>query len=371
MREFGYCGGIENYSRYFDGRKPGEPPFTLLDYFPKDFLMVIDESHMTIPQIRGMYNGDQSRKGTLIEFGFRLPSALDNRPLKYEEFMRKENQVIYTSATPDKYELSLSNQVVEQLVRPTGLLDPKIEIRKTEGQIDDLIAEIEKRVKKSQRVLVTTLTKRMAEELSRYLEERQIKIHYLHSEIHTLDRQDILDDLRSGVFDVVVGINLLREGLDLPEVSLVVILDADKEGFLRSETSLIQTMGRAARHEEGTVIMYADDMTGSMKRAIAEVDRRRNIQIEYNRKHHITPKGITKPIRQKLVEREKKEDYKNILFKDAVIGQALQRAQEGTLLPDDKQKLIKILNREMRESARLLDFEKAAILRDQIRDLKS
>jgi len=371
MREFGYCGGIENYSRYFDGRKPGEPPFTLLDYFPKDFLMVIDESHMTIPQIRGMYNGDQSRKGTLIEFGFRLPSALDNRPLKYEEFMRKENQVIYTSATPDKYELSLSNQVVEQLVRPTGLLDPKIEIRKTEGQIDDLIAEIEKRVKKSQRVLVTTLTKRMAEELSRYLEERQIKVHYLHSEIHTLDRQDILDDLRSGVFDVVVGINLLREGLDLPEVSLVVILDADKEGFLRSETSLIQTMGRAARHEEGTVIMYADDMTGSMKRAIAEVDRRRNIQIEYNRKHHITPKGITKPIRQKLVEREKKEDYKNILFKDAVIGQALQRAQEGTLLPDDKQKLIKILNREMRESARLLDFEKAAILRDQIRDLKS
>ena len=384
MREFGYCTGIENYSRYFDGRTPGEPPYTLLDYFSRDFLLIIDDSHMTIPQIRGMYNGDRSRKGTLIEFGFRLPSALDNRPLRYEEFARKISktrlptpdgeshggQAIYTSATPDQYEISLSAQVVEQLVRPTGLLDPEVEIRPTEGQIDDLIAEIEKRVKKRQRVLVTTLTKRMAEELARFLEERGIKVHYLHSEIETLDRQDILDDLRSGVFDVVVGINLLREGLDLPEVSLVAILDADKEGFLRSQTSLIQTMGRAARHQEGKVIMYADDLTGSMKRAITEVDRRRNIQLAYNKKHHITPKSITKPIRQKLVEREKKDEYRKILFKDAVIDEALRRAEEGTLLADDREKLIKILNREMREAARLLDFEKAAILRDQIVQLK-
>jgi len=309
IREFGYCNGIENYSRYFDGRNPGDPPFTLLDYFPKDYLIILDESHITLPQIRGMYNGDRSRKETLVDFGFRLPSALDNRPLKYDEFMRKINQVIFTSATPDEYELSLSgaDSVAEQLIRPTGILDPQISVRPIKGQIEDLIKEIEKRTQKGERTLVTTLTKRMAEDLSDFLKERGIKVNYLHSEVLTLERSDILQALRLGEYDVIVGINLLREGLDLPEVSLVAILDADKEGFLRSRTSLIQTMGRAARHINGTVIMYADNMTGSMKSAIGEVQRRRKVQAEYNKKHGITPRSITKPMRERLIEKIEEE----------------------------------------------------------------
>lgn len=371
LKTFGYCKGIENYSRHFDGRSPGDPPFSLLGHYPQDFLLIIDESHMTIPQIHGMYNGDRARKEMLIDFGFRLPSAFDNRPLKFEEFARKINQAIYTSATPDEYELSISNQVVEQLIRPTGLVDPEISIRKSMGQIDDLITEIGKRAKKHQRTLVTTLTKRMAEELSNYLEEKGVKVHYLHSEVLTLDRTDILDDLRLGNYDVLVGINLLREGLDLPEVSLVTILDADKEGFLRSETSLIQTMGRAARHVEGQVILYADVITGSMQRAIDEVERRRQIQIDYNKKHGIKPTTIDKPIREKLVDREKIYEEKKQIYQDSVIQSAVKRAKEGSLLADDKQKLIKVLTREMKEAARILDFAKATILRDQVMELKS
>lgn len=370
IQTFGYCKGIENYSRHFDGRKPGEKPFSLLEHFPKDYLMIIDESHMTVPQINGMYNGDRARKEMLIDFGFRLPSAYDNRPLKFEEFARLTNQVIYTSATPADYELKISEQVVEQLIRPTGLVDPEISIRPTKGQIEDLIIEIENRVKKHQRVLVTTLTKRMAEELSTYLEEKNIKVTYLHSDITTLDRTDILDDLRIGNFDVLVGINLLREGLDLPEVTLVAILDADKEGFLRSETSLIQTMGRAARHVEGSVILYADEQTGSMQRAIKEVDRRRKIQQDYNKKHNITPRSIEKPIREKLVERQK-EEKKKLVYRDAVVARVMERAKEGSILPDDKKRMIKFLQKEMKEAAKTLDFEKAAYLRDQIIILKS
>jgi len=369
INTLGYCKGIENYSRHFDGRKPGEPPFSLLAHFPKDFLTVIDESHMSIPQINGMYRGDRARKEMLVDFGFRLPSAYDNRPLKFEEFTERVNQVIYTSATPAEYELKISDQIVEQLVRPTGLIDPEIVIKKTKGQIDDLIGEIEKRVAKKQRVLVTTLTKRMAEELADYLEEKGLKVHYLHSEILTLDRSDILDDLRLGNFDVLVGINLLREGLDLPEVSLVAILDADKEGFLRSETSLVQTMGRAARHVEGKVILYADVVTGSMQRAIDEVERRRKIQVDFNKKHHIVPKTIEKPIREKLIEREKEEEKH--VFHDQIIEQTVSRAVEGSLLPDDRRKFIKVLAREMKEAAKILDFEKAAFLRDQIQVLKT
>ena len=371
IQTLGYCKGIENYSRHFGSRKAGDPPFSLIEHFPKDYLMIIDESHMTVPQINGMYNGDRARKEMLVDFGFRLPSAFDNRPLKFEEFAREINKVIYTSATPADYELNISNQVVEQLVRPTGLVDPEISIRKSKGQIDDLIAEIEKRVKKHQRVLVTTLTKRMAEELSNYLEEKGLKVQYLHSEVLTLDRMDILDDLRLGNYDVLVGINLLREGLDLPEVTLVAILDADKEGFLRSETSLIQTMGRAARHVEGQVILYADTLTGSMDRAIKEVGRRRNIQLTYNKKHHIKPVSIDKPIREKLIDREKIYEEKKRLYKDTVYEQAIQRAKEGNILPDDKKKLIKALTREMKNAARILDFEKAAVLRDEIAELKN
>ena len=371
IKAFGYCKGIENYSRYFDNRKAGEIPHSLLEHFPKDYLMVIDESHMTIPQIGGMYNGDHSRKQMLIDFGFRLPSAFDNRPLRFEEFARLENQVIYTSATPADYEISQSDQVVEQLVRPTGLIDPLISVRKSKGQITDLIAEVEKRVANKQRTLVSTLTKRMAEELTTFLEERKVKVQYLHSEVQTFDRSDILDDLRLGNYDVLVGVNLLREGLDLPEVSLVVVLDADKEGFLRSDTALIQTMGRAARHVDGKVILYADNVTGSMKRAIDEVKRRRDIQLKYNKKHHITPKTIQKPMRDKLIDREKVDDEKKKLYQDAIIGSALKRAEEGSLMGDDKEKLLKVLNREMKEAARILDFEKATVLRDQILSLKS
>lgn len=368
IHELGYVNGIENYSRYFDGRKPGEPPFTLLDYMKacsNDFLTIIDESHMTLPQLRGMYNGDRARKETLIEYGFRLPSALDNRPLKYEEFAKRITNAVYVSATPNDYEISLAkeyNGIAEQLIRPTGLVDPQVEIRPTKGQVQNLISEIEKRVLKKHRVLVTTLTKRMAEDLSSYLEERDIKVSYLHADIETLQRQDILDRLRQGEYDVLVGINLLREGLDLPEVSLVAILDADKEGFLRSKTSLIQTMGRAARNVDSLVIMYADEMTGSMKEAIAEVERRRKIQLEYNKKHGITPKSIEKAIRAKLVE-EAKEDAKEANY-------LLTLQKKEVLLPDEKEKLIKRLTVEMRNAAKELDFETAAVLRDQIKFLK-
>jgi len=368
IQELGFVNGIENYSRYFDGRKPGQPPYTLLNYFKQcndDFLTIIDESHITVPQIRGMYNGDQARKQTLIDYGFRLPSALDNRPLKFEEFMRRVNDTVYVSATPNDYEISLAkerNGVAEQLIRPTGLIDPKVVVKPTKGQIEDLISEIEKRVKKKQRVLVTTLTKRMAEDLSTYLEERDIKVSYLHSDIETLKRQDVLDRLRRGEYDVLVGINLLREGLDLPEVALVAIIDADKEGFLRSRTSLIQTMGRAARNLDSEVIMYADNMTGSMKAAINEVERRREIQIAYNKKHKITPKGIEKIIRTKLVEQEQKNEEINYL---------LTLSKKEVLLPDEREKLIKKLSKEMREAAKELDFETATILRDQIKLLKA
>ncbi|OGD91082.1 excinuclease ABC subunit B [Candidatus Curtissbacteria bacterium RIFCSPHIGHO2_02_FULL_40_17] len=370
INTIGYCKGIENYSRHFDGRLPGEPPYSLLGHFPKDFLLVIDESHMTIPQIQGMYRGDRARKEMLVDFGFRLPSAYDNRPLKFEEFARKINQAIYTSATPAAYEISISNQTVEQLVRPTGLMDPQISIRKSAGQIENLIAEIDKRANKKQRVLVTTLTKRMAEELTDYLKEKNLRVQYLHSDVQTLDRSDILDDLRLGNYDVLVGINLLREGLDLPEVSLVAILDADKEGFLRSETSLIQTMGRAARHIEGKVILYADNITGSMQRAMAEVERRRKIQLAYNKKHAITPQSIEKPIREKLIEREKVYGEEKRIFADQILAKTLERARAGDILPEDKTKLIKVLTREMKDAARVLDFERAAVLRDQLLELK-
>lgn len=368
IKEIGFVNGIENYSRYFDGRKEGEPPYSLLNYFKecdRDFLTIIDESHITVPQIRGMYNGDKARKQTLIDYGFRLPSALDNRPLKFEEFMRKVSRIIYVSATPNDYEISLAkenNAIAEQLIRPTGLVDPEVAIKPTKGQIEDLIWEIEKRVKKKQRVLVTTLTKRMAEDLSSYLQERDIKVSYLHSDIETLKRQDVLDKLRYGEYDVLVGINLLREGLDLPEVALVAILDADKEGFLRSRTSLIQTMGRAARNIDSEVIMYADDITGSMKAAIEEVERRRKVQLDYNKKHNITPKSIEKIIRTRLVEEEKKNEEINYL---------LMFNKKEVILPDEKEKLVKKLTKEMREAAKELDFETATILRDQIKLLKT
>ncbi len=362
IKEVGYVNGIENYSRYFDGRQPEDPPFTLLDYFnepyKKDWLCVIDESHMTVPQLNGMYRGDRSRKETLINFGFRLPAALDNRPLKFDEFTRRLPQTIYVSATPSPWEISRSQQVVEQLIRPTGLLDPEIIIRRTEGQIDDLILRIDERVKVGERVLVTTLTKRMAEDLAEYFRERGTKVHYLHSDVETLDRTDILDDLREGKYDVLVGINLLREGLDLPEVSLVAILDADKEGFLRSETSLIQTMGRAARHLHGQVIMYADKITGSMQRAIDEVKRRRKKQLAYNQKFKITPASIKKPIREKLIKRPKEEGKEE-----------LSKIEIEQLTPEDKKRLLARLNREMREASKNLDFELALKLRDQIKKL--
>jgi excinuclease ABC subunit B len=362
LREVGYCSGIENYSRHLDQRPAGSPPWVLVDYFPADYLLVIDESHMTIPQVRGMYGGDRSRKETLVEYGFRLPSALDNRPLSFDEFEQRTGQVIYTSATPGPYELERASQVVEQIIRPTGLVDPEVEVRPVKGQIDDLVGEIRRRVEVGQRALVTTLTKRMAEDLSDYLQEIGVKVHYLHSEIDTLERVSILRDLRLGVYDVVVGINLLREGLDLPEVSLVAILDADKEGFLRSDTALIQTIGRAARHVAGRVIMYADTVTESMQRAIDETERRRAKQVAFNQEHGIEPATIIKSVRD-LTDQiavhaaaEAKGDYRPL--------------RPADMPKDELARLIKELEKQMRAAAEGLEFEKAAALRDQIFEMR-
>lgn len=399
IKEVGYVNGIENYSMYFEKRPAGFPPYSLIDYFKAasdDWLLLVDESHITLPQIRGMYNGDRARKQTLIDYGFRLPSALDNRPLKFEEFMRKTNQIVYVSATPNEYELSLAitsdpnptehsllteelalddgesdmmkilhsenkpPTIVEQLIRPTGLVDPVIEIKPSEGQIEDLMKEIKLRVDKKQRILVTTLTKRMSEELTSYLEEHGVKVAYLHSDIETLNRQDVLDNLRLGEVDVVVGINLLREGLDLPEVSLVAILDADKEGFLRSRTSLIQTMGRAARNVDAKVIMYADRITKSMQAAIDEGERRRKVQIAYNKKHGITPATIIKAIRSKVAEQEVEAEKPQL-------AQVMQFSQKEVLLPDERADALKMLRKEMKTAAEQLDFETAIAIRDQIK----
>ncbi|MGB9866370.1 MAG: excinuclease ABC subunit UvrB [Bacillota bacterium] len=361
LAETGYCHGIENYSRHITGRKPGEPPYTLLDFFPKDFLVVIDESHQTIPQLAAMYEGDRSRKEALVEYGFRLPSAFDNRPLKFQEFEERVNQVIYVSATPGEYELSRAQQVVEQIIRPTGLVDPEVEVRPTRHQMDDLIAELRKRIAKGHRCLITTLTKKMAEELTDYLAEAGMKVRYLHSEIDTLERMEIIRDLRLGVFDVLVGINLLREGLDLPEVSLVAILDADKEGFLRSETSLIQTFGRAARNVEGKVIMYADSITGSMKRAIEETERRRKIQMEYNAAHGIVPKTVIKPVRD-VIEATKVLEKPDSYWQTHKLSDVPRKQIPA---------MIKKLKKEMKEAAKRLEFEHAALLRDMIFELES
>jgi excinuclease ABC subunit B len=357
LEQTGFVKGIENYSRYLTDRAAGEQPATLLDYFPDDFLMFIDESHMTLPQVRGMYNGDRARKETLIEYGFRLPSALDNRPLTFDEFEKHINQVIYVSATPGEYELQHSGAPIEQVIRPTGLLDPQVEVRPSARQVDDLIKEIQARVAKHQRVLVTTLTKRMAEDLTAFLEEKGIKTAYIHSDVDTLERGDILKDLRLGVYDVLVGINLLREGLDLPEVSLVAIIDADKEGFLRSEQSLTQTIGRAARHIDGRVIMYADTVTGSMRRAIDETNRRRKIQDDYNKKHHITPKSIAKAVDEGLRAIIPKDDKK-----PKIDLRKIPREEYAALSQD--------LTAQMELAAANLQFEKAAELRDLIAEIR-
>jgi len=360
LREVGYCSGIENYSRHFDGRAAGEPPWTLVDYFPDDFLLVMDESHMSLPQVRAMHHGDRNRKEELVKYGFRLPSAIDNRPLMFEEFEQRIRQVIFTTATPAAYELEHSQQIVQQIIRPTGLIDPEVEIKPVKGQVDDLIGQIRRRIEIGERVLVTTLTKRMAEDLADYLKELNIKVHYLHSEVETFERIEILRDLRLGAYDVVVGINLLREGLDLPEVSLVAILDADKEGFLRSDTSLIQTIGRAARHLHGKVIMYADKITDSMRRAIDETNRRRRIQQSYNEEHGIEPASIVKAVRDLISHEsaytlaEERESY--------VAG--------GKMPKDELARLIKDLEKDMKQAAKDLEFEKAALLRDQIIELR-
>jgi excinuclease ABC subunit B len=360
LQEIGFCQGIENYSRHISGRTPGSSPFTLIDYFPEDMLLIVDESHVSIPQIGSMYNGDRSRKESLVEFGFRLPSAYDNRPLRFEEFEKKIKQAIYVSATPGKYEQRNSEQVAEQIIRPTGLIDPDIIVRPVKGQIDDLIGEISVRVKKQQRVLVTTLTKKMAEDLTSYLKELDFKVEYLHSDVETLDRIELIRNLRLGVFDILVGINLLREGLDLPEVTLVAILDADKEGFLRSETSLIQTVGRAARHVEGTVIMYADRITDSMQKAISETNRRRKIQMEYNTANDITPTTIQKSVRDRLETMKVAEEDTKYTF-----GQNFEQLDEK-----DLQAMMLKLEKEMKEAARDLQFERAAHLRDRLQELK-
>ncbi len=385
IQEMGFVNGIENYSRYFDGRNPGDAPYSLLDYFKEattggksPWLLMIDESHMTLPQIRGMYNGDKARKQTLIDYGFRLPAAIDNRPLKFEEFQRRIPQTIYVSATPNDWEISRANEsiqtqngkttvpIVEQLTRPTGLVDPIIHVHPSENQIDDLIVQIRERIVRKERVLVTTLTKRMAEDLTKFLENKGILVQYLHSEVLTLDRSDILNELRQGKYDVLVGINLLREGLDLPEVSLVAILDADKEGFLRSRTSLIQTMGRAARHVGGEVILYADRITDSMKEAISEVERRRAIQLAFNAQHDITPESIHKPIRERLVERESEEQVHQRKVQDADV---LAQKDVVSMTPDEKQQFKKKLERAMREASKDLNFELAAKLRDFLRSI--
>lgn len=364
LSEVGYCSGIENYSRHLDGRAPGQTPWTLLDYFPDDFLIFIDESHITIPQLRGMYNGDRQRKQTLVDFGFRLPSALDNRPLRFEEFEQHVYQVIYVSATPGPYEREKSEQIVEQIIRPTGLLDPEIEVRPTRGQIDDLLGEIRRRVERKQRVLVTTLTKRMAEDLADYLKEMGVRTMYLHADIDTIERVEILRDLRLGVYDVVVGINLLREGLDLPEVSLVAILDADKEGYLRSETSLIQIIGRAARHIEGKVIMYADTITRSMEAAIRETQRRRDIQMVHNLRYNIKPQGIAKGVRDLTDRIRKMAEERGEYVATPTTAAAVDLPRDEVL------KLIKDLEKQMKQAAKELAFEKAAALRDQIVELR-
>lgn len=368
LREVGYCSGIENYSRYLSGRKPGEPPWTLLDYFPDDYLMFIDESHLAIPQVRGMYHGDRSRKDILVEYGFRLPSARDNRPLTFEEFLDRLNQVIYVSATPGPWEYQVSEQIVEQVIRPTGLLDPEISVRPTRGQIDDLLHEIRQRVNRGERALVTTLTKKMAEDLADYLKEVGIRTHYLHSEIDTIERVEILRDLRLGVYDVIVGINLLREGLDLPEVSLVAILDADKEGYLRSESALIQMIGRAARHVNGHVIMYADTVTEAMRRAIDETYRRRKIQLEYNRQYGIEPRSIVKQVRD-LTDRIRQAAEERAPYHAEPVNHH-PAGVLGELSPDELARLIRDLERQMKEAAKQLEFEKAALLRDQIFELR-
>ena len=358
MQELGYCSGIENYSRVIEGRPVGSPPHTLLDYFPKDFILFIDESHVTLPQVRAMYNGDRARKTTLVDYGFRLPCAYDNRPLKFEEFEKRLNQVVYVSATPGEYERSRSGQIVEQVIRPTGLLDPKIEVRPVEGQIDDLIGEINTRTARNERVLVTTLTKRMAEDLTTYLQGAGIKVRYMHHDIDAMERMEIIRDLRLGTFDVLVGINLLREGLDLPEVSLVAILDADKEGFLRSETSLIQTIGRAARNAEGMVVMYADTITPSMRRAIDETERRRQKQDAFNKEHGIVPKTVIKSVRN-LLEIGVSES-----------SESERKGEVKSLTKQQKAERIAKLEKEMKEAAKMLEFELAAALRDQIIELR-
>lgn len=366
MREMGYTNGIENYSRYMDGRKPGEPPFTLLDFFPKDFLLVVDESHQTMPQVRGMYNGDRARKQQLIDYGFRLPSALDNRPLKLSEFEERVNQVIYMSATPGPYEQEQTDHVVQQIIRPTGLLDPKVEVRPVMGQIDDLVGEINQRIEKNERVLITTLTKKMSEDLTDYLKDLGLKVMYLHSDIKTLERTQIIRELRLGKFDVLVGINLLREGLDIPEVSLVAILDADKEGFLRNERSLIQTIGRAARNANGQVIMYADTITASMQAAIDETKRRREIQEAYNQAHHIVPKTIIKPIQEAITAVKPAEDAGEIEHDTEFTVKDFK-----ALAKDEQQNLLAELTEQMRSAAKRLDFEQAATLRDTIMELNA
>ena len=357
LSEMGFCTGIENYSRHLSQRKAGSRPYTLIDYFPKDFITIIDESHVSVPQIRGMYNGDRARKENLVEYGFRLPSALDNRPLKFEEFEKLMNQVIYVSATPGPYEISKASVIAEQLIRPTGIVDPVLEVRKTKGQIDDILNEIYEVTKRDERILITALTKKMAEDLTQYLQELGIKVTYLHSDIDTVKRMEIIRDLRLGVFDVLVGINLLREGLDLPEVSLIAILDADKEGFLRSETSLIQTIGRAARNVNGKVIMYANEITKSMENAILETNRRREVQIEYNKKHNIIPKSVKKDIREII----------------STLNAADEKANYDVDISVDQQEIQKYiieLEAKMNEAAEVLDFERAAVLRDEIKKLK-
>jgi excinuclease ABC subunit B len=356
IEELGYCSGIENYSRHFDGRKPGEAPSSLLDFFPDDYLLIIDESHVTIPQIGGMHNGDRARKKSLIEYGFRLPSAFDNRPLNYREFEERINQAVYVSATPADYEMGLSDQVVEQIIRPTGLVDPPVQVRPVANQIDDLMEEVRKVSENGYRTLVTTLTKKMAEDLTDYLLEMGIRVRYMHSDIDTLERAEIVRELRKGTFDVLVGINLLREGLDIPEVALVAILDADKEGFLRSERSLIQTIGRASRNVDAYAIMYADRITGSMSRAMGEMERRRNIQLEFNRKHNITPTSIMKEIQREIVEAEE------VSAPATAVDTGLSKMEANSMLID--------LEAEMHEAARNLEFEEAARLRDAIREMR-